>query len=103
MTNREKNMLAKLRNKKGVTQLTASEDLGINPKTYSRYESNPWLMNAQALHNMSTYFKVSMATILDISEQTDFPSMIYEEVKKMTVDESKLVYDFIMLIKKIKL
>lgn len=61
--------LRKLREDKGVSQLTLAAELGISKSTLGLYETGDTLPDAKTLHDMAVYFNVSADYLLGLSSE----------------------------------
>ncbi len=61
--------LAKLRNKRGISQKIVGEEIGITQQNLSRYEKDPLFIPADMLIHLADYYNVTTDYILGITDE----------------------------------
>lgn len=79
-----KNKLKSIREKKGVSQTTLAEDLGVSQKTISSWEVGRTIPKASQMQYLEDYFEVPKEIIF-------FEAFNYKSELKMKLKQKKLV------------
>lgn len=71
MRKKKKDMtnLAKLRDRRGISQKIVGEEIGITQQNLSRYEKDPLCIPADMLIHLSDYYNVTSDYILGLTDQ----------------------------------
>ena len=95
-----KNILCQFRESKNLSQIYIANELGINVKTYARYEKDPLEMPVWVLQKLSRSYDVSMEDLLDNAHSKyDFQRQILHEIKEMDIKSLKDILDSIKFMK----
>lgn len=98
--NEEKTTLNEFRKAKGLTQLSLANQIGINEKTYARYEKAPYLAPTYITLELAKLYEVSVESLFRMPEaENSYHIKIIQEVKKLNIDDSKFLYDYIVFMK----
>ena len=65
-------LIAKIRTDRGLSQREVAHDLKIALTVYKLYETNVRAMNIEDLNKLSNYFKISLNTLLGLSDNLKF-------------------------------
>lgn len=95
-----KSILCQFRESKELSQFFIADKLGINVKTYARYEKAPLDMPVRVLQRLSQYYMVSMEDLLENAHsEYDFQKQIIHEIKNMDIKSLKDILDSIRFMK----
>ena len=61
--------LRELRKKRGLSQRTLAELLGVSQQTYSRYERGRWRLSVQAAVTLARLYHVSVDYLAGITDE----------------------------------
>ena len=62
--------LAELRKERGLSQAKLSQDLGVDPSTVAKYETNDRLPDIYLLARLAVYFDVSTDYLLGLEDES---------------------------------
>lgn len=93
----EKATLFEFRKAKGLTQLEIANEIGINVKTYARYETAPFSAPVSTILELAKFYEVSVESFFKMPEsENSYHIRIIQEVKKLNMEDSKFLYDYIV-------
>lgn len=96
----EKTTLFKFRKAKGLTQLDIANEIGINVKTYARYETEPFSAPVSTILKLAKFYEISVESLFKMPEsENSYHIRIIQEVKKLNIEDSKFLYDYIVFMK----
>lgn len=82
-----------LRKKKGYTQRSFADEIGISPRTYSGIESGAHSTSIEIFVEIAQVLKTSLDYIVLGKENNDFPIDIPEEKKELALKILKGILD----------
>lgn len=90
------NRIKKLRENRGLTQVSLAEELGITQQMLSKYEQDTSIIKGKMLRKLAEYFNVTTDFILDLTD------IKRDLAREMRVNEAiDMYYDLIELYNKL--